>query len=181
MLDAEIALLTSAAQDFFADDTFDSDVSGLLVRPHSVALNALVRAGDPRVVELVARRAELTDDVGVDLAEPWRAVRAAARRLCACGGGRSGQRNSGAIARGTGSINWAAVPPGIFDAAEDTVDWRIEAPASSRSALSQVELLGPGSPAGVAVRLRSADFGGAGVLDVAGARASRSSTHGSSR
>ena len=32
LLDAEIALLTAAAQDFFADDTFDSDVAGLLRR-----------------------------------------------------------------------------------------------------------------------------------------------------
>ncbi len=30
LVDAEIALLTAAAQDFFADDTFDSDVAGLL-------------------------------------------------------------------------------------------------------------------------------------------------------
>ena len=69
VLDAEIALLTSAAQDYFADDTFDSDVTGLLAA-HSAALNELVRAGDPRVVELVRSASELTDDIGIVLAEP---------------------------------------------------------------------------------------------------------------
>ena len=69
------------------------------------------------------------------------------------------------IARGTGSLNWAAVPPALFDAAEDTVDWRIEASASIANVLVAVELLGPGSPEGVAVRLRSGAFGGSGVLD----------------
>ena len=163
VLDAEIALLTSAAQDYFADDTFDSDVTGLLAA-HSAALNELVRTGDPRVVELVRSASELTDDVGIVLAEP---AAAAPRRddYALAAGADRGQGNSGVIARGTGSLNWAAVPPALFDAAEDTVDWRIEASASIANVLVAVELLGPGSPEGVAVRLRSGGFGGAGVLD----------------
>ena len=163
LLDAEIALLTSAAQDYFADDTFDSDVAGLLAA-HSTALNELVRAGDPRIVELVHSASELTDDVGIVLAEPAAAVERRDDYALAAGAQR-GQTNSGAIARGTGSLNWAAVPPALFDAAENTIDWLIEAPGSMANVLVSVELLGPGSPEGVAVRLRSGDFGGAGVLD----------------
>ena len=51
MLDVEVALLTAAAQDFFGDDTLDSDVAGLLA-PHAAALITHVAAGDPRVVDL---------------------------------------------------------------------------------------------------------------------------------
>src|ERR1700754_4087190 len=69
LLDAEVAVLTAAAQDFFSGDTFDSDV-GALLAPHAVALNGLVPGGDPRVVELVTAASELTDDVGIALTEP---------------------------------------------------------------------------------------------------------------
>ena len=69
------------AQDFFTDDTFDSDVAGLL-RPHAAALSAHLHGGDPRVIELVRTCAELADDVGVAFGEADR-VTAAPRRLCA--------------------------------------------------------------------------------------------------
>ncbi len=163
LLDAEIALLTSAAQDFFADDTFDSDVAGLLA-DHTAALNELVRAGDPRVVELVRSTSELTDDVGMVLAEP---VAPAPRRddYALAAGADRGQTGAGVIARGTASLNWAAVPPALFDAAENTVDWRIEPTESGANAVVAVQLLGQGSPEHVAVRLRSGELGGEGVLD----------------
>jgi hypothetical protein len=128
LLDAEIALLTSAAQCFFAEDTFDSDVAGLLA-VHSKGLNELVRGGDPRVVDLVRAASELTDEVGIVLAEP---VEAAPRRddYALAAGAERGQTATGVIARGTSSLNWAAVPPAIFDAAEGTVDWLVEAAES---------------------------------------------------
>jgi hypothetical protein len=62
-------------------------------------------------------------------------------------------------------VQWAGVPPAIFDAAEDTVGWLVEATASGVNAVVSVELLGSDSPAGIAVRLRSGDLGGEGVLD----------------
>jgi hypothetical protein len=163
VLDAEIALLTSAAEGFFVDDTFDSDVAELLAG-HVAALNELVRAGDPRIVELIRSASELTDDVGTVLVEP---VATAPRRddYALAAGAVRGQTGAGVIARGTASLNWAAVPPALFDAAENTVDWHVEPAESDAKAVVAVQLLGSGSPVGVVVRLRSGDLGGEGVLD----------------
>src|SRR5262249_38641359 len=114
LLDAEIAVLTAGAEDFFTDDTFDSDVAALL-RPHTAALGAHLRGGDPRVVELVRPCAELADDVGVAFGEAETLTQR--RDDYALAAGRdSGGRGPGAIATGTDSVNWGAVPPGILDA-----------------------------------------------------------------
>ncbi len=64
LLDAEIAILTAGAEDFFTDDTFDSDVAEVL-RPHVAALGAHVQEGDPRIVELVEKCTDLADEVGI--------------------------------------------------------------------------------------------------------------------
>ena len=72
-----------------------------------------------------------------------------------------------AIARGNDSVNWAAVPPGVFDAAEDTVEWRVETADGVTKAVVHVELSGSGLAEGITVRLRSG-LGGAGVLDADG-------------
>jgi hypothetical protein len=166
LLDAEIAVLTAAAQDFFTDDTFDSDVAGLL-RPHAAALTPHVRGGDPRVLELMQACTELAEEVGVALED---ASPVATRRddYALAAGADIGQRGPGAVARGVGSINWAAVPPGIFDAAENTVDWTIQAADPMAKAVVRAELSGTSSASGVAVRLRSASIGGSGVLDADG-------------
>lgn len=163
LLDAEIAVLTAGAQDFFADDTFDSDVTELLA-PHTAALTDLVRGGDPRVVELVRAASELTGDVGIVLAEP---VPVAPRRddYALAAGADRGQRRAGAIAGGTSSLAWAAVPPAGFDSAESTIDWRLEASDQGTNAIVEVELSGPVSPSGIGVRLHSGTFTGTGVLN----------------
>lgn len=163
LVDAEMALLTAAAQDFFADDTLDSDVAGLLA-PHSAALNAVVRGGDPRAVELVRSASELTDDVGIVLAEPAPASPRRDDYALAAGADRR-QRRAGAIAGGTSSLHWAGVPPAVFDAAENTIDWLIEATGPEVNATVGVELSAGGSPSGIAVRLRSGPLRGEGVLD----------------
>jgi hypothetical protein len=169
LLDAEIALLTAGAQDYFTDDTFDSDVVGLL-RPHAAALSAHLHGGDPRVIELVQTCAELADDVGVAFGE---AEPAPLRRddYALAAGSDVGLRGSGAIATGAGSVNWGAVPPGIFDAAENTVDWRVEAADGFANAVVRVELSGLGLASGIAVRLRSGALCGEGVLDADGVAA----------
>lgn len=162
LLDAEIAVLTAAAQDFFADDTFDSDVAGLLT-PHAAALNALVREGDPRVMHVVRTAGELSEDVGI-VAE---AGPVASRRedYALAAGADRGARIAGAVATGTASLAWAAVPPAVFDAAENTVGWQIEASGPETYAVVGVDLLGSASPRGIGVRLTSGLFTGVGELD----------------
>jgi hypothetical protein len=165
LLDAEIAMLTAGAEEFFTDDTLDSDVAALL-RPHTAALSAHLQGGDPRVVELVRRCGDLADDVGVAFEADGVALRRDDYALAAGTDGRG--RDASAIATGADSINWGAVPPGIFDAAEDTIEWRVEAADGSAKAVVRVELSGAGLAAGISVRLRSGDFGGVGVLDADG-------------
>ena len=167
LLDAEIAVLTAGAQDFFTDDTFDSDVAGLL-RPHAAALSAYLHGGDPRVIELVRTCAELADDVGVAFGEAD-ARAAAPRRLCARRGPGSGPVRFRRDRHGSrfGQLGRRSRP------ASST---RPSAPSSGASmsadgfakAVVRVELSGQGLASGIAVRMRSGDLGGSGVLDADG-------------
>jgi hypothetical protein len=167
LLDAELALLTDAAQDYFTDDTLDSDAAELL-RPHVLRLVELEREGDPRVIEIVRRCADLADDLGVvglDSPLPSLADAAGGRRDdYALVAGGEGPFGGAVIARGAGPIAWGAVPPGTFDAAEQALQWRI---ADARPAVAHVQtaLVGGGSPAGLEVRLQAGQVTGTGVLD----------------
>ena len=169
VLDGELALLTVAAQDYFTDDTFDSDVADLL-RPHRAALAALVGDGDPRVAELARACTELADDVGLArgpesaLPEPQAARRRDDYALAA--GSDSAATSAEQVARGVGSLNWTAVPPGVFDAADRTVDWAIELSGATATADVRVAISAP--VAGIEVRLRAGPFSAAGVLSAAG-------------
>jgi hypothetical protein len=169
LLDAEIAVLTAGAQDYFTDDTFDSEVAGLL-RPHATALSAHLHGGDPRVIELVRTCAEVADDVGVAFGEADR-VPLHRDDYALAAGADPGRHGSGAIATGADSVSWGAVPPGIFDAAENTVGWSIEAADGVAKAVVHVELSGPGLASGIEVRLRSGALGGSGVLGADGVAA----------
>jgi hypothetical protein len=169
LLDAEIAVLTARAEDFFTDDTFDSDVAALL-RPHSAALSAHVYDGDPRVVELLRTCTDLAEDVGVAFGE-IAGVSAKRDDYALAAGADAGGRATGAIAAGVDSINWGAVPPGVFDAAENTVEWRVEAVDGVPKFFVRVALSGPGLAAGIPVRLQSGDLGGADLLDADGVAA----------
>jgi hypothetical protein len=169
LLDAEIAMLTARAEQYFTDDTFDSDVAALL-RPHTAALSAHLNAGDPRVIELVRSCADLADDVGVALAKVDGAVQRRDDYALAAGADGSGS-GTGAIATGTDSVNWGAVPPGIFDAAEHTIDWRVEFSDGVTTAVVRVSLSGAGLAAGIAVRLRCDGVEGSGVLNADGVAA----------
>jgi hypothetical protein len=167
LLDAEIAVFTAGAQDFFTDDTVDSEVASLL-RPHVAALGAHLNGGDPRIIELLQTCADLADDVGVAFDEADAVQQRRDDYALAAGPG-AAVRGSGAIAAGTGSVNWGGVPPGVFDAAENTVDWHVEAAGGGAKAVVHVELSGLGLASGIAVRMRSAGLGGEGVLDADGA------------
>jgi hypothetical protein len=173
LLDAEIAVLTAAAQDFFTDDTLDSDLAGLLA-PHAAALAAHARDDDPRVLELVRACGELADELGVGAAAPGlvigdRTLTTAGRDDYALAAGADGGRwASAAIASGVGSINWAAVPPGIFDAAENTIDWRIEVAGAGAVAVVRTALIGPQPATGIPIRLRSGSLRASSGLDADG-------------
>ncbi|MCV7194552.1 hypothetical protein [Mycolicibacterium brumae] len=162
---AEIAALTDDAQDFFDDDALDDAVDELL-EPHLAALDAHALRGDPRVQAVVARARELAELQGVEVRGGGpAAVRSDYALAAGLGGGRAA---AGEVAGGVASIAWSAVPPGIFDAAEDTVAWRVEADGDGTRAVVRVELVGPDTPEGIGVRLRAAGVAGAGALEADG-------------
>jgi hypothetical protein len=99
------------------------------------------------VIELVWICAELADDVGVAFGEADR-VPLHRDDYALAAGADMGRHGSSAIATGVDSVNWGAVPPGIFDAAERTVAWRVEAAEGITKALVHVELSGPGTGVG---------------------------------
>ncbi len=180
LLDVEVALLTVGAQDFFTDDTLDSDVAELLA-PHAASLIMHIRDGDPRIRDLAVAGSGLADDIGVDDAG-WPELFAAlddsravltmptGRRddyaLAAGSGVGLGPKGDAApIARGLASITWSAVPPRIFDAAENTVDWSVQVTGAAVVALVRAAVIGPDPPTGIEVRLRSGPITGTGALD----------------
>ncbi|OBG40324.1 hypothetical protein [Mycobacterium sp. E3198] len=184
LLDVEVALLTSGAQGFFTDDTLDSDVEELLA-PHALALIGHARGGDPRVLDLVRAGAGLAEEVGVDgagwpqllallddsgAAPDGELTRPGGRRddyALAAGAG-AGPRGTAPIARGVASVSWSAVPPGIFDAGENTVDWSVEVAGAEVVAVVRAAVIGPVPATGIAVHLRSGAITGSGALDADG-------------
>ena len=182
LLDVEVALLTVGAQGFFTDDTLDSDVAELLA-PHATALIAQVRSADQRIVDLVRAGVELADEAGIDDIG-WPELHAAlddssailtvsgpsGRRddYALAAGSDGGPRRGPSIARGVASINWSAVPPGIFDAAENTVEWSVELAGTTATAVVRAAVIGPDPATGVAVQLRAGAIGSTGTLDADG-------------
>ncbi|MBO0680659.1 hypothetical protein JRC04_24605 [Mycolicibacterium sp. S2-37] len=166
VLDAELALLTAAADDYFTDDTIDSDAAQLLV-PHLDELDFRARLGDPRLVELARSCAELADDLGVGV--PEREVAASGRRDdYALVAGEGSGVPTGAVATGDGAIAWSAVPPGVFDAAERSLAWSVHIVDGAAVAQVRTALLGTGSAAGVPVRVANESVSGTGYLDSVG-------------
>lgn len=169
LLDAEIALLTVAAQDFFSDDTFDSDVAGLL-RPHAAALRGYATIGDPRIAELAASCAELAEETGIGGWAEQPATPAGRKQddyaLAAGPGGRV--TSPGAIAHGVATIHWTAVPPGIFDAADGTVAWTVREADGSVNIVVAAALSGAQPATGIPVSVHSGAFEATGVLDAGG-------------
>ncbi|KDF02274.1 hypothetical protein Y900_025895 [Mycolicibacterium aromaticivorans JS19b1 = JCM 16368] len=177
LLDAEIALLTAAAEDFVADG-LDADI-GALLAPHAAALTMHLRVGDPRVVALVRKVVDLADDIGVD-APGWAELvdavgnvefhRATAHQddYALAAGGDGGPVPAGLIARGTASIAWSGVPGGVFDAAEDTVSWAVAADGDRVAATLHAAVIGPGSPTGVPVTVHCGNLSATGELDASG-------------
>ncbi|MGH3724026.1 MAG: hypothetical protein ACRDUS_07835 [Mycobacterium sp.] len=163
VLDAELAVLTVAAEDYFTDDTLDADVAGLLA-PHGAALGSYA---DPRVDELVARCRDLADEVGLRWDSPG--ARAARREDYALAAGLGDEpRPPGTIAVGAVTIAWSDVPPGIFDASEQNLDWAVVTEDATVTAHVRAVVAGPDSAAGIPVSLHCGAFHGVGMLDADG-------------
>lgn len=180
LLDVEVALLTDAAQGFFADDTLDSDVTDLLA-PHAAALITKLQTGDPRISDLVRAGAGLADEAGLD-GIGWPELFAAlddsslipavptGRQddYALAAGSDAGPRDTAPISRGVASISWSAVPPAIFDAAEDTVEWGTQVAGTAVVAVVRAALVGPDPATGIPVRVESGAVSGTGALDADG-------------
>ena len=163
VLDAELAMRTAAAEDYFTDDTLDADVAGLLA-PRGAALGS---HRDPRVDLLVARCRELADEIGLQWDSPG--IGAARREDYALAAGSGDEpRPPGAIAFGSVTIAWSDVPPGIFDAAEQNLGWAVVAEDAAVTARVRAAISGPESSEGIPVSLRCGVFHAAGVLDADG-------------
>lgn len=168
LLDGELALLTAAAEDFFGDGTLDSDATALL-RPHTATLAALAGLADPRVVRLAQACTDLAEDTGIESGGAATTPTEPRRADYALAAGPGGAESAGAaIATGVRSLTWTGVPPGIFDAAEDTVDWRVVPDGSSARAVVRAQRSGGASAEGIAVAVRSGALHGAGEFDDAG-------------
>jgi hypothetical protein len=168
LLDAEIAVLTANAEEFFTDDTSDSEIVGLL-RPHGPALSAHAALGDSRVAALVDACADLASDLGVDVGQHSPLVASPRRDDYALAAGADHiTGREGVIAGGTSSINWGGVPPGVFDAAEDTLTWSVRADTDIVECHVHAELSGFGSPAGIPAIVRTGSLGGRGELGADG-------------
>lgn len=185
LLDAEVAVLTADAEHFFPSGTFDSEVAALLA-PHAAALTRHVRGGDRRIVELVSRAVELAGETGagagpdsalwLDLADRLgdsdllAATEVGRQDDYALAAGNVTGTDSAAVARGTETIKWSAVPPHTFDAAENTAEWLISDGSGNNAATAVVRtLMIGGDPSGVAVTLRSGAIEGVSQLDGSGA------------
>jgi hypothetical protein len=163
LLDAELALGTAALGEFFTDDTLDSDVESLLA-PHAAALSSLAAEADSRIVRLVGACAELAGELGISA--PQGTAAAPMRSDYALAAGPPPRRpTSGVVAGGVSSIRWAGVPAGVFDAAENTIDWSIVATGAGPFAVVSADPASGGGAAGTPVRLLSGVAGAAGVLD----------------
>jgi hypothetical protein len=171
LLDAELAVLTAQAQEFLDDDAMDGDVVGLLRRHHS-ALRNLRQGGDPRVAAVVDAAAELADETGAweaaDLAAAPEAASANRADYALAAGAGSAHTAPLAVASGVQSLNWLAVPPGVFDAADGTVEWLVEAGGSHAVATVRVATMGDAPATGIEVNLRSAEVSATGALDAYG-------------
>jgi hypothetical protein len=180
LLDVEVALLTAGAQGFFADDTLDADVTELLA-PHAAALLTSLGADDPRLRDLARAGAGLADEVGMegigwpelfdaldDSSVIWEVPTGRRDDYALAAGSDAGPRAASSIATGVASVDWAAVPPAIFDAAENTVDWSVETAGPAVVAVVRAAVIGPDPATGISVRMQSGAVGGDGTLDAAG-------------
>jgi hypothetical protein len=176
LLDAEIAITTAQLQDYFSHATFDSDIAGLLV-PHRAALTSMAGQGDPRLRELARAVVELAEDLGLgdwSKDDESQGVRRQDDYALAAGG--PGTAADDVIARGVATVSWTAVPPAMFDAAEDTVEWSVS--WSGTEALADIAVATIGPAEGIELRFQSGPIIGRGALDISGGTSLRLTANG---
>lgn len=137
LLDLEAAVATAAVEDV-ADgmldgfeatpaELFDAAVEGLAATPLVDEVRGLctrLSAWFDDQDDVV--RAEAAARLATDVMPGQRAYALAA-------GAGSGASEEGVVAEGRASVDWARVPPGVLDAAENTVTWRVvAAPTTTR-------------------------------------------------
>lgn len=122
VLGVELALLIEDCEQFFNDEAFDSDVETLLDGVTQADIEALALHSDPEVRALYER---FVDSDELDAATSIASGNPDDYALVA--GLRTGPSAGRSIASGTTSIPWETVPADVFDAAENTVSWTVDA------------------------------------------------------
>ncbi|WP_134325204.1 hypothetical protein [Cumulibacter soli] len=175
VLDAELVVRTAACERFFDTAEFDAELVTLLgsVIAQQRRLDE-VAGGDDRVARLLAQCRELADEFGVSSTSE--AYQHYQPEFALAAGNDRPRLPRGPIASGTSSLSWSAVPPDVFDAAEDTVAWSVHGDIDPEGNPLDVSIVARIAAAlahapdrdlaeGVAVSFRSGDLIGAGALD----------------
>lgn len=189
LLDFEAAVATTAVEDLAEGllDGFEASPGELFDQATSSGLFAAAGPVAEEVRRLCTQlsacfdrqddleRAEAAAELAARVVPGRRAYALAAGAVPAASG-------EGVLAEGRASVDWARVPPGVLDAAEDTVTWRIVATRSAArlevevagalddASLTAVATHDDGPFAEVALHLGSEGFAGTADLDEAGAR-----------
>lgn len=180
LLDLEAAVATAAVAEGMLDgfeatpaDLFDAAAEGLAATPVADEVRGLC-------TRLSAWFDERDDVVRAEAAARLAAAAIPGQRAYALAAGAGpGTAGEGVLAEGRASVDWARVPPGVLDAAENTVTWRVvAAPLGTRL---EVEVAGAFADAAlgafaihdgevvaeVPLRLGAGRFGGAADLAAA--------------
>ncbi|MFI7118613.1 hypothetical protein [Amycolatopsis sp. NPDC049868] len=138
LLDLETAVATADVEDLAEGLLDDFEASPAELFDAAVAGGALVAAARPvaeDVRRLCARLAAWFDDqddvVRAEVAARWETAAPGQRAYALAAGLDPVAPGEGVLASGRASVDWARVPPGILDAGEDTVTWRIVAAAAA--------------------------------------------------
>jgi hypothetical protein len=135
LLDLETAVATAAVENVAEGmlDGFEATPAELF----DAAVDAVAATAVADEVRDLCRRLSVWFDDRDDVvrAEAAAALAAAVepgqRAYALAAGTGSGPAEDGVVAEGRASVDWARVPPGVLDAAEDTVTWRIVAAAAA--------------------------------------------------
>ncbi|MEV7548583.1 hypothetical protein AB0N89_03045 [Amycolatopsis sp. NPDC089917] len=141
LLDLETAVATADVEDLAEGllDGFEASPAELF--DTAIADGALLAAAPPvadEVRRLCARLASWFDDqddvvraeAAAEVSARLENVASSQRAYALAAGTDPPVPGEGVLASGRASVDWARVPPGILDAAEDTVTWRIVAAAA---------------------------------------------------